>query len=235
MGPQFTKVCKNKGIFNWNVEQFINWIKTLSFLDKDKERIVKILENECVDGLCFMHMTGKQWCDSLSLNLIHFSLLNKIKEGWIMNSLGIESKCNGLPPEVAGGVVCDLSNCSLDIALALKEADEQCQNTGKGLYYGQIVVLGYKEYRLDDHGDNWMPIGSTNDKFPLKRREIPNGIKELDYNDEDELINETHKITFTINSSINNINNDDNKIEEKDINVELLFTNDPTKGKYKNM
>eukprot|EP01036_Dinobryon_divergens_P040258 gene40258-53206_t len=49
----------------------------------------------------------------------------------------------------------------------LLEADRLAAETGKGAVYGQLVVLGYKEYRVT--GLTWIPMGISNEKLTLKR------------------------------------------------------------------
>jgi len=58
---------------------------------------------------------------------------------------------------------------------ALRDADRAAEETGEGKVYGQLIVLGYKEYRVE--GSTWHPVGARNEKFPLKRREQANGIR----------------------------------------------------------
>ena len=59
---------------------------------------------------------------------------------------------------------------------ALMAADQAAaEPAGEGKCYGQLVVLGYKEYRVE--GSTWHPVGSRNDKFALNRRKTANGIK----------------------------------------------------------
>jgi len=58
---------------------------------------------------------------------------------------------------------------------ALKAADALAAREGVGSVYGQLVVLGFKEYRVE--GSTWNPVGGRNEKFELKRREVANGIR----------------------------------------------------------
>ena len=44
----------------------------------------------------------------------------------------------------------------------------------RGLFYGQLTVLGYKEYHKE--GDLLQSVGLPNEKLILKRRKVPNGI-----------------------------------------------------------
>jgi pellino protein len=68
------------------------------------------------------------------------------------------------------------SNESMDVTQEeLDAADLQAETEGIGTKYGQLVVLGYKEYRVD--GSNWTPHGERNEKFVLGRRPEANGIR----------------------------------------------------------
>ena len=58
---------------------------------------------------------------------------------------------------------------------ALAAADRAAAETGEGGVYGQLVVLGYKEYRVE--GSTWHPVGARNEKFALARRDEANGIR----------------------------------------------------------
>jgi hypothetical protein len=84
-----------------------------------------------------------------------------------------------VPVNSCGAVVCqlatDLSQCSLELAQRLISADELSVQSGVGMYYGQLVVLGPKEYHVS--GDGWQAVGTSNDKFVLKRKLVANGLK----------------------------------------------------------
>jgi len=59
---------------------------------------------------------------------------------------------------------------------ALRMADIMAKEPqGIGSVYGQLVVLGYKEYRVE--GSTWHPVGPRNEKFELRRRKRANGIR----------------------------------------------------------
>ena len=70
---------------------------------------------------------------------------------------------------------------------ALHNADVAARHEhGTGRCYGQLVVLGYKEYNVtqtQEEGEDGattnrlVPVGQMNDKFPLLRRVKPNGIR----------------------------------------------------------
>ena len=80
----------------------------------------------------------------------------------------VETK-DGVPAEID----CDWP--TREQAQILQEADRRAAEIGEGAVYGQLIVLGYKEYRV--HGSTWHPVGARNEKFALKRNKIPTGIK----------------------------------------------------------
>jgi hypothetical protein len=48
------------------------------------------------------------------------------------------------------------------------DINQACITTGVGSTYGQLVVLGYTEYRMVN--DHWFSFGHPNIKFQLSRR-----------------------------------------------------------------
>jgi hypothetical protein len=86
------------------------------------------------------------------------------------------------------GVMADLSTCSVEEARALVAADENCAASSKGFVFGQLIVIGYKQYHIDDCNNDsevsvadsdHQPVGWSNEKFVLRRRRIPNGLKQV--------------------------------------------------------
>ncbi|KAH8083883.1 hypothetical protein JL720_8123 [Aureococcus anophagefferens] len=75
----------------------------------------------------------------------------------------------GAPLWVAGPRLTDEEIASL------RQADDVAAETGEGAVYGQLIVLGYKEYRVE--GSTWHPVGARNEKFALRRRDVANGIR----------------------------------------------------------
>ena len=59
-----------------------------------------------------------------------------------------------LPLGVKAGLVADLSQCSPELAAQLIEADVDCASMRASSSYGQLMVLGYREYRLVER--NWV-------------------------------------------------------------------------------
>jgi hypothetical protein len=95
-----------------------------------------------------------------------------------------------VPADSCGSVVCgmatDLSSVSISEAENIIAADELSASYGVGLYYGQLVVLGCKEYHVSNNASNgsapsggWQPVGIANETFVLKRKTVANGLEML--------------------------------------------------------
>ena len=177
---------------SWSVAQVSSWILALPFLRPDNEKIAQILANECVDGEVLIHdieHMSNDW-QRWQLNTLHFFLLSKVIDAWSRpRELVIEDTpmdvCHTAPET---GEMADLSMCSLEMAKQLVQADEACIENAQGYTYGQLVVIGHKQYHTDDNGDGETcssdcpyPVGWSNDRFVLRRRKIPNGIKPIDH------------------------------------------------------
>lgn len=159
-----------------SVEQFGDWIYTLKFIGNDEKRrkVVNRLREEEIDGFTFMYLTDIEWLNDLKLDRYIFELLSCIRIGWAGVWTDPVDVPEGVPCGVVTGVVADLRAVSVDMARELVAANNDCKSTGAGLFYGQLVVLGYREYRME--GDIFQPVGQSNDKFVLRRRTIPNGL-----------------------------------------------------------
>lgn len=69
---------------------------------------------------------------------------------------------------VLGGYIADLRGLTVQKAEELIKSNEQSATTGEGAIYGQLLAIGYSEYRMIDK--KWVPFGLANTKFTLKRR-----------------------------------------------------------------
>ena len=69
----------------------------------------------------------------------------------------------------------EFKNLAADTYKKILDAEYTANTTGSGLLYGQLVVLGYSEYRIA--GNRFEPIGGNNNKYRLKRRKTPSGYK----------------------------------------------------------
>ena len=157
-----------KRVIDWTIQDVTEWIGSLNFLTPDNNFIARSLEQECVNGMALMDtsLIGK-WSE-LGLAASHYFMIRCIFDGWT-RGYGKALICPpGVPAGVVAGITADLSYCSVQEAKELVEADNQCIERGIGYIYGQLVVLGYKEHRIQ--GDAWQPVGWSNDKFVMKRR-----------------------------------------------------------------
>jgi hypothetical protein len=167
--PKFKDMYESKKpMHGWSVEDLIAWIMTLKFLQPHNERIAKAFERECINGIALDQIDDKMWVEVLGLDIVHHVLLRMIIDGWKFHIHKLIPCPNGVPQAVAAGVMADLSSCSFYEANVLDEADKLCVETGAGYIYGQLVLLGYREYRIQ--GNGWQPVGMNNEKFVLKRR-----------------------------------------------------------------
>ena len=141
----------------WSVDELCCWINTISFLDM-KDEMIQTFRREEVDGFAFWEILGMPWTNQLNLDSADFALLeiirdtvSRLNDGY-KSWMGMISVEKGVPSGVKAGIVADLSSCDRETAMKLVEADEKCSKTGIGLFYGQLVVLGYKEYSEDRDG-----------------------------------------------------------------------------------
>ena len=162
-------------VSQWSVSKVVKFINSCSFLNHE---IAKCCHKEFVDGICFLNLMEND-CDALKLEGKGFSLIRIIRDGWRF-SLGERLYHNkNVPPLVAIGLMADLSSLPMALAKSLDSADNEAAKNGVGKIYGQLLVLGYKEYKYVGD-DGYLPVGMNNEKFLLARRKIPNGIKPVD-------------------------------------------------------
>lgn len=112
-----------------------------------------------------MQLQSYQWTQSLHLEIGDFILLDIIRTAATQKSASghfpsqkLISIPKDVPAAVAAGIVADLSLCEKTVAMKLIEADEKCSQDGIGLFYGQLVVLGYPEYH--ESNGTFKPAGS---------------------------------------------------------------------------
>ena len=167
--PKFKEMYESRRpLYGWTVEQVNEWIMTLNFLKPHNERIARAFEDECINGVALERLDEKQWVEDLGLEIVHLILIRMVLDGWKFHLHSPIPCPPGVPQTVAAGVVADLSHCTYEEAKALDDADRKCTETGVGYIYGQLVVLGYREYRIQ--GNGWSPVGMNNEKYVLKRR-----------------------------------------------------------------
>ncbi|RYH12881.1 hypothetical protein EON65_37020, partial [archaeon] len=81
---------------------------------------------------------------------------------------------------VLTGYVSDLTSLPRSLAVKMQQVNKECIEKGVGGVYGQLVVLGYTEYRMIE--DKWFSFGHPNMKFVMKRRKLPNAVQPLTTN-----------------------------------------------------
>jgi hypothetical protein len=165
----------NPQIKTWSVKEVAQWIQGMSFFGQDALHIATVMEEQEVDGFTFLQLDESQWIKTLQLDAKYYLLIECIRSGW-MDGWGDPVQVPpGMTSAVFTGLAADLSACDASTAKALVEADHQCMENGTGMFYGQLTVLGYKEYHAQD--SSWQPVGPSNEKFVLTRKKIPNGVK----------------------------------------------------------
>ena len=166
-GYAFMKENK-KRVIDWSIRDVTEWIMSLVFLKPDNDHIARSLEQECVNGMALMDISLITKWSELGMEASHYYMIRCVIDGWT-RGYGKALICPpGVPAGVVAGITADLSHCTVKEANELVEADRQCIERGIGYIYGQLVVLGYKEHRIQ--GDAWQPVGWSNDKFVMKRR-----------------------------------------------------------------
>lgn len=69
---------------------------------------------------------------------------------------------------VLAGYISDLTSLHEDIAQSIDRTNKACEKTGEGYIYGQLIVLGYSEFRISEK--KWIPVGLPNKEYLLLRR-----------------------------------------------------------------
>jgi pellino protein len=184
----------------WTSRDVAKWLKSLPMLHPSNERIARVVERECISGKILIqhidHMAF-EW-EAWKLEPRHFFLLRNVVRAWdgtglprLLSSTTTTTTLRLLPANVpagvASGVVADLSECNEDMARALVAADEQCVASAVGYIYGQLVVLGHSQYNVEEPSssgggggmasDAFQPVGWSNERFVLRRRRVPNGVR----------------------------------------------------------
>ena len=183
-----SQISQNLDVKQWSINDVYQWLLSLRFLEPDNEKIAQILKRECVDGAALMDVAfmAGEWVNWGLEPKKHFMLqcvLNSPRH-LLPSSLGVSD----IPVGVAMGVVADLSTCTVEEARALVAADKTCAASAKGFLFGQLIVIGYKQYHIEDSSNDneitvadsdHQPVGWSNEKFVLRRRRIPNGLKQI--------------------------------------------------------
>lgn len=169
----FTEHSTNE-VKGWNVKELQEWISKVSFLQPNATIYSNAFAAEFIDGECFLELSDKEWTE-LCIDSTSAILLKAVRDGWrtgwgqkiIIPAGAAAGILSGIPP--------DVPHCSPKILDQLAEADLIATTTGQGAIYGQLVIIGYKEYRVQSQS-TIRPMGINNEKFVLKRRRVANGI-----------------------------------------------------------
>jgi len=137
-------------------------------------------QREFIDGNYLMHLDAGRWAalglPSASLDY----LLIKLQLQLIVSPESLLSDSVSIPvgenPLVHAGVIANLSNLPNEVAMAIKDADEQCIKTGEGKIYGSFTILGHKEFYRNDRDNRWVGVGLPNEVLVLQRRRVANGL-----------------------------------------------------------
>jgi len=134
----------------------------------------KLFEENALDGWVFLEITDFNDYAEIGVDRKHAVALCAVAKG-ILGDFGQptpQAQGSTPPQRVGGGGFVKLAPSE---EAALRAADVLADKKGVGAVYGQLVVLGYKEYRVE--GSTWHPVGGRNEKFELKRRKKANGIR----------------------------------------------------------
>lgn len=82
-GPLFVETnVSGVGIVKWSVQDVSHWFKTLDFLSDDCDDLHQLIEEQLIDGHCFMEMDEKDWLEFSPEKKI-YHLMSSIRRGWL--------------------------------------------------------------------------------------------------------------------------------------------------------
>lgn len=176
-GAPFEECRRRGGINHWNKDQLLKWLSSLSFVGEIFPQLEQIINKACIDGEIFTIMCKEKKKNCLALPYTTSLLINTILLRWASCiNYTLPSNLPSVPLGVLGGYICDLRELSKDDAKKLIEANQRCCVSGEGYIYGQLIAIGYTEYRMIEK--KWFPYGLSNSKFILRRRKLPNGVSQ---------------------------------------------------------
>jgi hypothetical protein len=163
----------------WTLTNCIFFLGTLKFPGDDTDRYRRAFRSSSINptGTNFLKMNSVEKLVGCGWEEGHASVLVGVVKAWCG-----EFRVVGNPIETPNVYVPDFG--------ALDDADKVARETGVGASYGQLVVLGYKEYVSSGGSGQLQPRGEKNQKFLLSRREVANGIRKdrVVVSDEDDVI-----------------------------------------------
>lgn len=154
------------------------WIcRQLGFEEEWCRRYAKVMEDNAIDGWLFLEIVDWEDYAEMGVRKDHAVALCAVAKG-VKGDFGY-----AIPREPASAKAERLrhrrrARLTESEERQLDQADRLAEQTGEGAVYGQLVVLGHKEYRVE--GSTWHPVGPRNEKFELRRRKHANGIRRAD-------------------------------------------------------
>lgn len=168
---RFIKNRLSGGLSHWSTKDVKEWLLSLKLLSAYHDQLTLQVDHECIDGEALVELVCEHRLrEVLQIDYVSDLILELIVSAWRTVSRDFALP-KTLPISLIGvrtGYVCDLSSCSTEEATKMMEVNKSCAQCGMGGLYGQLVVLGYSEYRIV--GDKWFSFGHANKTFPLIRR-----------------------------------------------------------------
>ena len=131
---------------------------------KKAARYERILNQECIDGACFAQLGVDE--------LVDIGFESNVKDIFKQH-LSNQNYCSEMSSNIAAADASPFSPSSYRLSHSLPKLDPSYKDFK---LYGQLVVLGFREFRLNDEQKVY-PVGCNNDVFPLFRQQKSTGVK----------------------------------------------------------
>lgn len=161
-----------------SVEQLIDLVSSLKHTlgSAKSENYENILHDECIDGSCFSQLGHDELADigfDPDLKTLCQQRLRAPHSSMHYNHPPTTDKVNPLMEKLIS--TSPRSNLTAKATFS-PLAGTKAPPTFSTHSYGQLVVLGYREYRLSNEQVIY-PVGSPNDVFPLRKQPESTGMK----------------------------------------------------------
>ncbi|GMH82734.1 hypothetical protein TL16_g09361 [Triparma laevis f. inornata] len=174
MGPEETQQYKQKAcravlkynqhsVSQWEMNKLILFLGTLNFGDDSTDSYRRTFRSAHSTGVQLLKFNNLGKVLDWGLDNKHAIVLMAIVMGWRGEF------------EILGNPNQPLEDVYVPDYGALDDAERMAEETGVGKCYGQLVVLGHKEYHVNR--GKLEPRGERNAAFPLMRRTKANGIR----------------------------------------------------------